>query len=181
MNFTIEQRRFTLRSEYDISGPGCNYYAQKKFFSFLDKLKLLAGNRDIVARVKSRFYLFRPKYVFELSDGTLYRFECVKLWKGVSKCEGNGERYWLYEHEGLRCSIFQDNRQIAAFTKNRVKIGKGDQYHIRMNADANIVIVICLALTVDLTENERDEASVTFDFGNIGPEEKPFDESWEPS
>jgi hypothetical protein len=38
-----------------------------------------------------------------------------------------------------------------------------------------------LGLTVDLTENERDEATVAFDFGNIGPEEKPFDESWEPS
>jgi len=50
-----------------------------------------------------------------------------------------------------------------------------------MNDDANLIIVICLALTVDASENEDDAATVTFDFGNIGPEDRPCDKSWEPS
>jgi hypothetical protein len=49
-----------------------------------------------------------------------------------------------------------------------------------MNDDANLIIIVCLALTVDVSEYEGDTASVTFDVGNIGPEERAFDESWEP-
>jgi len=103
------------------------------------------------------------------------------MWKGVFPCECRDESFTLYEHKGLNYSIFQNNSQIAAFTKNRVKIGNGDRYEIRLNADADLVVVICLALIVDASENQDDTASVTFDFGNIGPEDRPFDRSWEPS
>ncbi len=41
--------------------------------------------------------------------------------------------------------------------------------------------MIYLALSVDASENQDDTASVTFDFGNIGPEARPFDRSREPS
>ena len=62
-----------------------------------------------------------------------------------------------------------------------MKIGNGDQYEILMNEDANLLVVVCLALIVDASENEGDTSSVTYDFGNIGPEARPFDKSWEPS
>jgi hypothetical protein len=35
-------------------------------------------------------------------------------------------------------------------------------------------------LTVDVTENEGDQESVTVDLGRIGPEERKCDESWAP-
>lgn len=142
---------------------------------------LTGPNGQVMARIKGRFSFFRSKHDFELSDGKVYRFECEKLWKRVFVCARDNERYYLYEHKGLNYSIFQGDSQIAAFTKNRFKIGKGDRYEIRMNDDANLVIVVCLALTLDASENEDDAATVTIDFGNIGPEEKPFDESWEPN
>lgn len=34
--------------------------------------------------------------------------------------------------------------------------------------------------TLDLLNSDPDQAIVTFDFGNIGPEDRPFNESWEP-
>jgi hypothetical protein len=37
-----------------------------------------------------------------------------------------------------------------------------------------------MVLTMNMLEKGDDTASVTIDFGNIGPEERPFDESWEP-
>ena len=89
--------------------------------------------------------------------------------------------YWLYEHKGLKYSIFMEDRQVAAFTKNRVKIGKGDRYDIRANHDANIIVIICLALTMDASEYEDDEESLTIDIGNVGPQEKAFDKSWVPT
>ena len=50
-----------------------------------------------------------------------------------------------------------------------------------MNDEANLIMVICLALTVDASGNEVDTASATFDFGNLGPEDRPFNMAWEPS
>ena len=181
LNVRIEQRKFTFRSEYDVYTPGCTYHADKKLLSFRDKLQLLAPDGRVLARITSRLSLFRSKYDFQLSEGKVYRFWCEKIWKRVFVCESDEEIYRLYEHKGLKYSIFQEDHRIAAFTKNRVKIGQGDLYEIRMNEDANLVIVICLALTIDASENEDDNASVTVDFGNLGPEDKRYDESWEPS
>jgi uncharacterized protein YxjI len=180
LEITIHERSFSFRSEYDISAPNSNYYAQKAFFSFVDKLKLQTEDGSELARIRSRSF-FQTKYDFELSDGRVFRFRCEKFWKGVFVCEDNKERFRLYEHKGLRYSIFQDESQIAAFTKNRVTIGSGHRYEIRMNADADVVVVLCMVLTVNTSEDDDDRATVTYDFGNIGPEDKPFDESWKPS
>jgi uncharacterized protein YxjI len=180
VNITVEQRKLSLRSEYDVFGAGFHYHAEKKLFSLLDKIRLLTADDRLLAKIRSHLYLFRPRYDFELSSGEVYRLRCEKLWSGVFVCEGDKDSFRLYRHKKLNYSIFQNDRQIAAFTKSRVKIGKGDRYDIRMDEDANAVVVICLALTVDATENEDDRATITFDFGNIGAEDKPFDESWEP-
>ena len=45
----------------------------------------------------------------------------------------------------------------------------------------NLVVVICLALIIDSAENEDNDATVTYDFGNAGPEDRSFDRAWEPS
>jgi uncharacterized protein YxjI len=124
---------------------------------------------------------FRSRYDFELADGLVYRFRQEKLWTGVYACEGANARYVLYEHKRLNYSVFQNDSQIAAFSKNSLKIANGDRYEIRINDDANIIIVICLALAIDASENENDSATVTYDFGQIGPEARPFDKSWQPS
>ena len=181
MNVTIAQRRFTLRSEYDISAPDCNYYAEKKLFSFRDRLRLLTEDRRLVARITRKFSWFREKYEFGLSDGKIYHFRTERIWKPTFVCESQNESFRLYEHKGLKWSIFQSDHQIAAFTTNRVTIGGGHRYEIRMNRDANVVVVICMALTVDTSENEDDHDTVSIDFGNVGPEARRFDESWEPS
>ena len=73
------------------------------------------------------------------------------------------------------------NASTAAFTKNKIAIGKGNHYDIQMDDDANLVIVLCLVLTIDCSENSDNSPGVNVDLGNIGPEEKPFDRSWEPS
>src|SRR6266481_6192440 len=138
VNITVQQSKFSLRSEYEISTPGCIYFAQKKFFSWRDKISLTDPRDQVLARVIGRLSLFRLRHDIELADGRIYHF-------------------W------------------------REKFGNGDQYEILMNEDANLLVVVCLALIVDASENEGDTSSVTYDFGNIGPEARPFDKSWEPS
>ena len=79
----------------------------------------------------------------------------------------------------LNYSIFQNDLQIAAFRNNRLVIGKGNEYDLRINADANLLAVICMVLTLNTEEDDDHRETVTIDFGKIGPEEKRFDESWQ--
>ena len=170
-----------LRFKYDISAPEQSYYAERRFFSFLANLQPLSEDRQVLARVQQRFSLFREKYDFLLSDGGLYRFRCERVWKGVFLCEGAQETFRLYSHKALTYSVFQNDVQIAAFTKNRIVVGKGNQYDVRINRDANEIVVICMVLALNTSENSDDNATVTYDFGDVGPEAKPFDNSWEPT
>jgi uncharacterized protein YxjI len=180
MNITIQEHKFSFRSEYDILAPNANYSATRAFFSFNDKLQLKTEDGHVLARIKGHFSPFRSRHDFVLTDGRIYQYRCEKLWKSVFVCEGNGESFRLYEHKGLNYSVFHHDRQIATFVKNRIVIGKGNQYMVRMDADADLAIVLCLVLTVNSSENDDNDSSVTFDFGNLGPEDRPFDKSWEP-
>jgi hypothetical protein len=181
VNVTIKERKLTLLSEYDISAAGTNYYARKQFTFLFNKLQLRTEAGEVVAGMQSRFSFFRSKYDFQLSDGRLYHFQCENLWKNVYVCEREAECYQLYQHKGLKFSIFRNQTQIAAFTKNRIVIGNGNRYEIRMNSDADVVLVICMVLVQNTADNDHNRATITFDVGNIGPEDRPFDKFWEPT
>lgn len=181
MNITVQRRAFSFRSEYEIETPSCIYFAQKKFFSLAARIKLFAPRDHLVATIRGQFLSFHSKYEFELTDSKTYHFECNKLWKGVFVCWSGDESFRLYRHKSLNYSIFSKDVQVAAFSKNRIVVGGGECYEIRMNEDANLIVVVCMVLAIDSSESEDDTATVTFDFGNIGPEDRPFDPSWEPS
>jgi uncharacterized protein YxjI len=180
MNISVQQAQFSLSSKYEIATPGAIYSARKAFLSLCDKVELFAPHGRVLATIRGHFS-FRTKYDFELSDGKVYHFWCEKLWRGVFTCESAGESFRLYQHKGLNFSIFQNDSQIAAFTKNKVTIGAGDRYAIRINDDGNLIVVICMVLALDCAEHEDDSATVSYDLGNVGPEARPFDASWEPS
>ena len=172
VNITIEQRTFTLGPKFDITAPGGPYYAEKSPFSFLGNVQLMAHGH-VIAQLRRRWVPFFTEYDFEFSNGKVYHFRCEKFWKGVYSCEGGDQSYRLYCHRGYDYSVFQKERQTAAFTKHPAMPGKGAKYQMRMSKGANVVVVICLALTVAASERNT-RAGV----GNIGLEDRPFDESW---
>lgn len=178
VNIYITERQFSLRSEYDIAAPGRDYYAEKKWLSFAAKIQLLSEDRQLLGTIRGRFP-FGPRYDFEFANGRIYRFWCEGFWKSVYRCDRAEEKYRIYQHKGLNFSIFRDDRQIAAFSKNRVAIGKGNEYAIRLDDDADSQVVICMVLAINTSQGDND-TSVTIDFGSIGPEDRPFDASWEP-
>ena len=122
----------------------------------------------------------RNKHSFLLSDGRTYEFGCEKLWNQVYTCEGNGEIRQHYQYRGFNDSVFREERQIAAFTRIRVVWGKGNKYRLRMNRDADVVVVLSMVPTINTIEHDDDESTVTIDFGSLGPEAKHFDEKWQP-
>jgi uncharacterized protein YxjI len=179
VDVSIKERRISFTSEYDIATPAGEYYARKTFFSFTDNLELTTAGGSLVAKIEGEISPLRHKHDFHLADGREFHFGCEKLWTNVYACEGNGETYRLYGHRGLNYSIFKDDRQIAAFSKNRVVIGKGNEYEVRLDHDADLVLILCMVLTINSSENDDDDSTVTVDLGNF-TQDRPFDESWEP-
>lgn len=181
MDITIEQNALAVRPEYEITTPACIYMARQKPFSWGDNILVTGPRERLVATIRSRFSFFRSKYHYELVDGTSYQFRAEKLLPVVYVCEGPNECYRLYDHKGLNYSIFQGDAQIAAFSKNRITIANGNTYDVRVNDDANLLVVICMVLTINASEEGGNNTTARYDFGQIGPEARPFDKSWEPS
>jgi hypothetical protein len=182
MHFVIKERKFSWTSEYDVAINGTNYNARAASFTFLDNIEIRSDKGDTVARVKQLFSPFVSKYDFFLSGGRVFQFRCEKAWTGVYVCQCADEIYRLYEHKGLRFSIFKDEQQVAAFKKNRITIGQGHQYEVDMNSNLDPVLVLCIVLAEGSDDDEQSRGeTVSIDLGNIGPEARPFDEMWRAS
>jgi uncharacterized protein YxjI len=183
VNVSIKEHKLSLRSEYDITSPAEQYFAQKAILSLLANLEIRTQNERVVATIHGNFSLFRANYDFALADGRNFHYECEKIWKGVYSCVGLSGSYHLFQYKGVRYSIFKDETQIASITRNNFVIGAGNEYDIQMNADADVIVISCMILALNTSDNDddSDQNTFTYDFGNFGPEDRKFDASWQPT
>jgi uncharacterized protein YxjI len=180
MDVTVQERRMSLWTEYDIEAPGRSLHAKKEMFTLFSKVDLETADGQLLAKLQGQFSVLRNRYEFDLADGRVGHFECVDRLRNVYECRCGEVVLSLYEHRGLGRSIFAGERQIAAYAKNRVSIGSGNRYDVRMDSDADLVLVLCMVLALSVAEDNTDQQTVNFDFGNIGPQGRTLDESWEP-
>lgn len=180
MDVTIKERAASFCTEYDISTPDRALYAREEMFTLLNKIELQTKGGDTLARLQGQFSVLRSKYEFDLMGGMVYDFECVDRWKSIYECRCGDDLLTLYQHKGLNHSIFKNERQIAAYSKNRVSFGKGNTYEIRMDVDANLKLIVCMVLALSVSDDNDDQTTVNIDFGSIGPEGRALDTAWEP-
>jgi hypothetical protein len=182
LDATIKEHKFSLRSVYDITSDIASYTAQKAFVSLLANLEVRTPNDRVVATIHGNFSLFRANYDFALADGRNFHYACEKFWRGVYSCIGPSANYHLFQHKGVRYSIFQDDKQIAALTSNQFIVGNGREYDVQMNHDADLLVITCMVLAINTEAgDDKQDATFTYDFGNFGPEDRKFDESWQPN
>lgn len=180
MDVSIQEKRFTNAVEYVIETPKATMQAHKKFFSLLPHITLEGAGGSTLAKIDGEFS-FRSKFTIDLTGIGTYNYHCEKMWKGVDICEGEGGPYRLYRHKGVRYSIFQGDRQIAAFSSNRLIIGNGRNFDLRVNSGVNLPLIICMVLCLNTEDgDDRENNTVTYDFGSLGPEDRKFDETWRP-
>lgn len=181
MDVTIQEAKFSVYAEYDITAPGRQLYARKEFFAIPAKIVLSESDTPI-ATLQAHFSFLRSRFDFLFADGRDYQFECEKLIKQVYVCQREGENYRLVQHHGLRWSVFQNQQQIAAIEKNRLVLGNGNQYEISMNHDAPVEVIVSMILALNTSDgDDKNNDTFTFDLGSIGPEECPYDPNWFPS
>lgn len=180
MDLTIRERKFSFSAEYDIELPGGHYSARKAFFAFTDRIKLQDQSGNLLAQIRGSISPIRHRHDFLLADGRLFHFRCTKLLRRVFTCQQDLDAYTLYEHKDLRSSIFHQDRQVAAFTKKRITLFKGNTYEIRIDHDADLLPLLCLILSVNSSEqSSRENSALTINIGNL-LEDRSFDPSWEP-
>jgi hypothetical protein len=182
MDVTIQERKFTFHSEYEISGAGPVLRARKEFLSFPPRIQVKFEGGEAVT-LQGRFSLIRCKYDFHFPDGRDYAFQCEKLVKGVYACKREEEIYRLYHHKRRRYSIFRNGEQIAAVQRSRYTSNRGNRFDVRMNRDADVAIVASMVLAMNASDrSEGDDAeNVTAELGTYRREERAFDTTWQPN
>jgi hypothetical protein len=179
MDVSIKEKSFSFGVGYEIQTPTTALSATRKIFSLLPHITLQTNSDQILATIVGES-LFRTKFSIQVS-GHAYEYHCEKLWKGVDICEGPSGPFHLYQHKKRRYSIFQGETQVAAFSRDLVVIGNGKEYDLRLNPDVDLNLILSMVLCLN-TENDDDkeDSTMTFDFGHVGPEDRQFDESWRP-
>jgi hypothetical protein len=148
LDVAIQEKSFSFGVEYVIETPKTTLQANKKIFSLLPHITLQSADGSTIATI-TRWSLVRSSFTIDLAGFGIYKYHTEKLWKGVDICEGDGGPFHLYAHRGVRYSIFQNDRQIAAFSRNRLIIGNGRNFDLRANSDVNLPLIISMVLCLN--------------------------------
>lgn len=181
MDVSIQEKSVSFGIGYVIETPQSTLQAHKKILSLLPHITLQSADDSTIATITGWSFV-RSNFTIDIAGVGIYKYHTEKLWKGVDICEGDTGPFHLYRHKGVRYSVFQNDRQVAAFSKNRLIIGNGRNFDLRVNSDVNLNLIISMVLCLN-TEDGDDETdnAVTYDFGSLGPEDRKFDEAWRPN
>ncbi|HEX4007323.1 MAG TPA: hypothetical protein VHX60_14200 [Acidobacteriaceae bacterium] len=182
MDVTIQERKFTFHSEFEITGAGPALRARKEFLSFPPRIQVKFEGGQVVT-LQGRFSLVRCKYDFHFPDGREYAFHCEKVVKGVYACRSDEEIYRLYHHKKRRYSIFHNGEQIAAVERSRYAGTRGNRFAVRMNHDADVAMVTSMVLAMNASDRSdaEDAEHGTPEPASYRREERPFDTTWQPN
>ena len=180
MEIEINQKKLFIRYQIFTDGQQ-THTASRKLFSFLSVVNLFETSDDKPKMIiKKRFSWIIPKYDIKRWDNIVLEFRSKSRFKPDFECLCSNDIYNIYGHKGRKYSIFKNNSQIAWWDQDAVSLFQGFNYKIISNKDCDIDLLISFCLIIDDRKHGPHTDGATFDFGNIGPETKKFDESWQP-
>ncbi|MDM1494676.1 hypothetical protein [Myroides odoratimimus] len=165
------------------------FYAEQNADSDFVDINLFSTSSDIpVFNIKrgEGTGLFKPaKYILTDQHGNTARLEMLSYWKTHYQCHYNYKVYDIYAHRGLKCSIFENRKQIAWWDKERISISYADNYFMIANNDVNQELLIAFCLAYDDYHFEPAEYrrhfirdKIKLSIGNIFFEKRKFDKNW---
>jgi hypothetical protein len=182
MIININQKKISIGDKYEIfTDTEPTHRASSKLFHLFPEIDLFENGSELaVLTINKLFAFFVAKYNITLPDGLTIRFKTTSFWKGHYRCDHGSDRYDIYRHNGRKCSIYCNYRQIAWWDKKAVTWFNGDNYTIFADKHCNKNLVIAFCLIIDnYTEGEKNTLNI--DLGRIGPQAKKFDRYWLPA
>lgn len=183
MRFEINQKNFSIGDKYSVIVDGVTKYSiNSSVLKFLTRFRVTDTAQREVASIKKEFSFLKANYTIDIEGIGNTKFVTNSLWRSTYTLETPNGRYEILGHKKRKFSIFLANEQVGMFQKNMISIGDGDTYLGVANDNENILLINSIVVAIDnYSSNDSDGSTITFDLGNIGPEEKPYDENWTPS
>jgi hypothetical protein len=184
MKIDINQHKIAIGDKYNIYVDNeLSYKARTKLFRFFLSEIILSDVQDRqIATIERKFNWLKTKYIISGLDKFDWTFKTKKIWKMHYQCHVGDDTYDIYGHKGRKVSIFKNDQQIGWFDKSAVAWFEGDNYQLLANDNCNPALLTCFVLIWDnFFSNGSEDSTVTYDFGNIGPEARKFDRNWRPN
>lgn len=123
--------------------------------------------------------LRRPAFAITDRHGNHAVLEMISYWRTHYRCHYDHKVYDIYAHRGLRCSIFENDKQIAWYDKQKFSWNDEDNYFMLANNNVNheLLIAFCLAYDSYHYPSKGYDRS-RFTLGNIFFEKRKFDKLW---
>ena len=138
----------------------------------------------VVADFSRPFWALFPRAEVRAPDGRLVgRFVTVRGFVGEYRFDpaDDSASWTLVQHRGRRMSLHAGRRQIATGEKSAWEVMATETWRWRADDDIDVrKFAIAIVAWMSGSSGGGRQSTITFDFGNIGPEARPFDETWEP-
>ncbi|MGJ8683134.1 MAG: hypothetical protein ACSHWW_00825 [Nonlabens sp.] len=146
--------------------------------SFLWSSRICAyEDKHLYGEISSSSFSFKSKLKIGLQDYQI-RYEASGF-AGSYLLSGNSGHYEIIPHKGNKVSIFKNNIQIGYYEKDLINVLKDQKIVLFCDKYVKFKLIIMIILSVEFS-GSSDRSTVNIDFGNIGGELRPFDESWYP-
>lgn len=183
MEIDINQNKIAIGDKYKIFIDGKpTHTATSELFKLFAVVNLfnITGNGHRLT-INKRFWWFNAKYEITRHDNTVLVFHTKSFWKNHFQCHYDADLYDIYGHRGRKFSVYKNDKQVAWWNKQKVTWFEGDNYKIIAdnNCDYDLIITFCLIID-NYSSNDSSNNTVTIDFGNIGPQARLFDSTWQP-
>jgi uncharacterized protein YxjI len=183
MEIDINQKKISIGDKYQIFIDGQQtHYASSQIFRLLAEIHLFdAGNGGPVAVLKKNWAFFHTSFDITRKDNNILEFRTTSFWKRHYTCQVGQDLYDIYGHRGRKYSIYRNDKQVAWWDKQAVSWFNGDNYKIVADRDCDYELIISFCLIIDNSQsNSNDGGALRIDAGNIGPQARKFDSSWQP-
>jgi hypothetical protein len=139
----------------------------------------LTGNNQRLTITKR--FSWKTKYDITLGDNNILAFRTKSSWKSHYQCQLGSDLFDIYSHKGRKYSVYKNDRQVAWWDQQRVTWFEGDNYKIIADADSDDELLMGFCLIIDNSfSNSNEDNTVTINVGNIGPQARAFDPTWQP-
>lgn len=183
MEIDINQKKISIGDKYQIFIDGqLTHTASTKLFRWLAEINLFEnGSGSPKYTIKKKWTFFNTSFDLTGLDNNVLEFRTKSFWKSHYFCQVGQDLFEIFGHRGRKYSIYKNNKQVAWWDKKAVAWFNGDNYKIIADKDCDPELIVSFCLIIDNTRsNDNNGNALTIDLGNIGPQARKFDPTWQP-